>query len=232
MPERARILVVDDHPMVRGGLIRLLDQQKDMVCCGEAATPAEALQVAEQRKPDLAVIDLRLRNADGLELIKDLKARFPGVRCVVLTQYDTPLYVERALRAGAAGYVVKEQAPEDVLVAIRTVLAGEVYLRRGFAVQMLQRFVGKSQTLAAPGLEDLSDRELQVLQLLGVGLSTRKIADEMKISFKTVESHRENIKAKLRLSSAAELVHFATTWATGQAALPPGAFGETRKAEN
>jgi DNA-binding NarL/FixJ family response regulator len=211
---RTRILIVDDHPMVRSGLLRLIDEQKDMVCCGDAGTPKEALRLAETQNPDLAIIDLRLKNADGLDLIKDLRNQFPQIRCIVLSQYDSRLYVERALRAGASGYVVKEQGPEDVLAAIRTVSSGQVYLRRDFAVQLLQQFVG--QPAAGPaGPEQLSDRELHVLQLLGVGLSTREIAEQMGISFKTVESHRENIKTKLHLRTAAELVHFATNWVAG-----------------
>ena len=212
---RARILIIDDHAMVRGGLIRLIDEQPDMACCGEAATPAEALRIVEAQVPDLAVVDLRLKNADGLDLIKDLKARFPSLRCLVLSQYDTPMYVERALRAGAMGYVVKEEGPEDLLSAMRTVLAGDIYVRRDFAIQLLRSFVGHPPA-SSNGLEQLTDRELHVLQLLGAGLSTRDIADQMKISFKTVESHRENIKVKLRIRSAAELVHFATNWLAGR----------------
>ena len=218
---KSSILVVDDHPMVRDGLIRLISQQPDLVTCGQAGTVAETMAAMAKSKPDLVILDLRLKGADGLELIKTLKAQVPDLRILILSQYEAPLYVERALRAGALGYVVKEQAAEEVLKAIRSVLAGEVYLTRGMAARLLRKFVGPTSREAPVGAEPLTDRELHVLHLLGSGLSTREIATELKLSFKTVESHRENIKRKLGLRTAAALVHYATEWSREQVSMAP-----------
>jgi DNA-binding NarL/FixJ family response regulator len=209
---KARILVVDDHPMMRGGLIQLVNRQIDMTCCGEAGTAVEAHSAVTRLKPNLVIMDLRLKEGDGLELIKSLRSQFAGLRILVLSQYDAPHYVERALRAGASGYVVKDQAAEEVLSAIRSVLAGEVYLTRTLAARLLQTFVGTVPGTPRAGIELLTDRELHVLHLLGAGLSTRKVAAELSLSFKTVETHRENIKRKLGLRGAAELIHYASEW--------------------
>jgi DNA-binding NarL/FixJ family response regulator len=217
---RARLLIVDDHPVLREGLKGLIDRSKDLVCCGEAGSVAEAREAVAWHKPDLVILDLRLKSGDGLELIKSLKARFPGLRILVLSQYEAPLYVERALRAGAMGYVVKEQAANEVLGAIRAVLAGEVYLTRGMAARLLHKFVGAQPEATSEGTEPLTDRELHVLHLLGSGMSTREIATELNLSFKTVETHRENIKRKLGLQGAAALIHYATEWAREYVSLP------------
>jgi DNA-binding NarL/FixJ family response regulator len=208
----ARILVVDDHPMIREGLVRLIGRQSDLTCCGEAGTVAETLSGVAAQKPDLVILDLRLKGGDGLELIKSLKSQYPDLRILILSQYEAPLYAERALRAGALGYVVKEQAAEEVLTAVRTVLAGQVYLTRGMAALLLHKFVGVTGKTAQNGVQDLTDRELHVLHLLGGGMSTREIATELKLSFKTIETHRENIKRKLGLPGAAALIHYATNW--------------------
>lgn len=217
---KARILVVDDHPLLRGGVIRLINQQSDLTCCGEAGTVAEAQVAAAQLKPDLVILDLRLKGGDGLDLIKSLKAEFPSLRMIVLSQYEAPLYVERALRAGALGYVVKEQAAEELLSAVRTVLAGEVYLTRGMSARLLHTFVGATPGTPRSGIDQLTDRELQVLQLLGAGMSTRRVAEELKISFKTIETHRENIKRKLGVRDASALILYANEWAREQVSLP------------
>lgn len=209
---QTRVLVVDDHPMVRDGLIRLMSQQADLTCCGEASSVSEALAAVLTQKPDLVILDLRLKGGDGLDLIKSLLAQLPDLRILILSQYEAPLYAERALRAGALGYVVKEQAAEEILGAIRTVLAGEVYLTPGMAALLLHKFVGVPKSSNRAGTERLTDRELHVLHLLGAGLSTREIATELKLSFKTIETHRENIKRKLGLQTAAALVHYATQW--------------------
>lgn len=221
LARKARILVVDDHPMMRSGLIRLLDQQPDLVCCGEAGSVSEGHQAVGRLKPDLVILDLLLKGGDGLDLAKSLRAQFPAVRILILSQYEAPLYIERALRAGAMGYVVKDQAAEELLTAIRTVLGGEVYLTRAMASRLLHTFVGATTNAARSGISQLTDRELHVLQLLGAGMSTREIAQELKLSFKTVETHRENIKRKLNLRGAAELVHYANDWAREQVMVPP-----------
>jgi DNA-binding NarL/FixJ family response regulator len=218
---QARVLIVDDHPMVRDGLIRLISQHGDLMCCGEAGTVSEALLAAASLKPDLIILDLRLKGGDGLDLIKSLLAQSPDLRILILSQYEAPLYAERALRAGALGYVVKEQAAEEILGAIRTVLAGEVYLTRGMAALLLHKFVGAAPKTASNGAQQLTDRELHVLHLLGAGLSTREIAGELKLSFKTIETHRENIKRKLGLQNAAALVHYATQWSRQELSTSP-----------
>jgi DNA-binding NarL/FixJ family response regulator len=218
---KARILVVDDHPIVRSGLMRLIDQQGDMICCGEASLASEAQTAVEKLIPDLVILDLRLKGADGLELIKSLRGQYPGLKILILSQYDAPLYVERALHSGAMGYVVKEQAAEELIRAIRTVLAGEVYLTRAMAARFLRKFVGEGAKGPQAGIDQLTDRELHVLQSLGVGLSTRQIALELNLSIKTVETHRENIKRKLGLKGASELIHFANQWAREQVSVTP-----------
>jgi len=219
---KARILVVDDHPMVRDGLAQLIAQHPDLVCCGEADSVSAAQTAVERKTPDLVVLDLRLKGGDGLDLIKSLKSQYPKLKILVLSQYDAPMYAERALRAGAMGYVVKEQAAAEVLQAIRTVLGGQVYLTRSMASMLLQKIVGLNGAGGRGGIEALTDRELHVLNLLGGGLSTRQIANELKLSFKTVETHRENIKRKLGLRNAAALVHYATQWGRGQTPSSPG----------
>lgn len=213
-PIKSRILVVDDHPIVRSGLIRLIDLQEDLVCCGEASNAAEATACIAAKDPDLVILDLRLKGTDSLELIKELIFRFDRLRILVLSQYDTPIYVERALRAGARGYVLKDQAADDLLEAMRAVLTGEVYLSRAMAASLLHKMVRISKKASREGLDLLTDRELHVLRLLGSGRSTRAIAGELNLSFKTIESHRENIKLKLGLRDAAQLVHFATEWSS------------------
>lgn len=224
---KTRVLVVDDHPLVRNGLIRLINNQDDLVCCGEAGTVQEAQVAVAKEKPDLLILDLRLKSGDGLELIKSLRAQFPELRILIVSQYDAIIYIERALRAGASGYVIKDQAAEEVLTAIRTVLTGEVYLTRGMAALLLHRFVLAAPKGSSSRVEPLTDRELHVLQLLGGGMSTREIATELKLSFKTVETHRENIKRKLGLRGAAALVHFATEWAQEHISIRPDLTGET-----
>ena len=223
---KARILLVDDHPMLRSGLSRLLDQQPDMLCCGEAGSVAEGQAAVARLKPDLVILDLMLKGGDGLELAKVLKSKFPALRILILSQFDGSLYIERALRAGALGYVVKDQAAEELLTAIRAVLAGEVYLTRAMAARLLHTFVGTTPGASRAGVAQLTDRELHVLQLLGSGLSTRQIAAELKLSFKTVETHRENIKRKLSLRGAAELLHYANRWAREQVVLPSSMLQE------
>jgi DNA-binding NarL/FixJ family response regulator len=209
---KASILVVDDHPIVCQGLADLLDSQRDLFCCAGAGDLVTAQEAVVSKKPDVVLLDLRLGQADGLESIKTLISRFGDLRIVVISQFDETVYAERSLRAGAMGYVMKDQASEEVLGAIRAVLAGQVYLSRAMTNRVLQtNFAGKSSPRAA-SVEKLTDRELHVLQLLGVGISTRKIAGQMNLSIKTVETYREHLKQKLGLSNSTELVHYATHW--------------------
>ncbi len=211
-PVKSRVLVVDDHPIVREGLIGLINRQPDLVCCGQAGTAPAAEEAVIALEPDLILLDLRLGTRDGLELIKSLRAQVPSCRILVLSQMDEETFAERALRAGAQGYVMKEQASDELLGAIRTVLVGEIYATRGVAARLLRSMVGAGAQTLRQGVEQLTDRELHVLQLLGSGLSTRAIAAELKLSLKTVETHRENIKRKLGLANASQLLHYATLW--------------------
>jgi len=209
---KASILVVDDHPIVRQGLADLLDSQDDFFCCASAGDLVKAQEAVVAQKPDMVLLDLRLGQADGLESIKALKSRFENLRIVVISQFDETVYAERALRAGAMGYVMKDQATEEVLGAVRKVLDGKVYLSQAMTNRVLNsNFAGKFQPRAA-AVENLTDRELHVLQLLGIGTSTRKIAAQMNLSIKTVETYREHLKQKLGLSNSTELVHYATHW--------------------
>ena len=226
IPGKTRVLVADDHPMMRDSLVRLLEQQPDMCCCAEAGTVGETQEKIGQCRPDMVIMDLRLRNGDGIELIKSLKAQQPALPILVFSQHDSSVYAERSLRAGAMGYVTKDHAAEDLLEAIRTVASGRIYLTRGLAALLLHRFVG---TPAKKGgdAQILTDRELHVLELLGTGLSPREAATALNISFKTVETHRENIKRKLGLHTATALTHYAVEWATKQFVLPADRSNES-----
>jgi DNA-binding NarL/FixJ family response regulator len=212
---QARVLVVDDHPLVREGLMAMISRHRDFICCGEADSVAGTQKAVESCKPDLLLLDLRLRSGDGLDLIKTLQSAFPSLRILVISQFDEAVYAERALRAGARGYVMKQQATQEVLTAMRTILAGELYVSPRIAALALHKMVETKPVVPGSGIESLTDRELQVFRLLGGRLSTRQIAAELHLSFKTVETHRENIKHKLRLTGAAELVRYATEWVDG-----------------
>ncbi|HSY18928.1 MAG TPA: response regulator transcription factor [Candidatus Acidoferrales bacterium] len=212
---RARVLLVDDHPMVRRGLTELLNRTGDFHCCGEAESAVEAQKALSELKPDLVLLDLRLRNSDGLDLLKDFKLQDPAVKVLVLSQLDEMTYAERALHAGAMGYVMKENATEEIMTAMRQVLAGELYVSPRVHALAVRRMAGVKNNAAdnrASFVEMLTDRELQILQLLGQGVSTREIAADLCLSFKTIETHRENIKRKLGLKDAAALVYQATLW--------------------
>jgi DNA-binding NarL/FixJ family response regulator len=209
---KTRILVADDHPLMRDSVVRLIERCGDLTCCAETGTVAETLEAVARHRPDMIILDLRLKTGDGIELIKSLKARDPGLRVLVFSQFDTLVYAERALRAGAMGYVIKDQPADELIEAVRSVLAGRVYLTRALAAVILKRFVGSSSKKQMDG-HALTDRELHVLELLGGGMSTRQVAATLNLSFKTIETHRENIKRKLGLRTAAALTHYAVEWA-------------------
>jgi DNA-binding NarL/FixJ family response regulator len=207
-------LVVDDHPLFREGLVQLLDRQPGWVCCAQAATTQAALAAVDQCQPDLVLLDLRLGTGDGFELLANWSHQRPHLPVLVLSQGDEDIYAERALRAGARGYLMKDQAADEVVAAVRTVLAGQLYASRRVGLLVLQRSLGSPVTAGGSGLDRLTTRELQVFQWLGAGLSTRRIADQLHLSYKTIETHRENIKHKLALRDAPALTHCATTWVT------------------
>ncbi len=209
-----RILLVDDHPLVRERLAELINEQPDLRVCGEAADRHEALARLAQGPPDLAIVDLSLRNSHGLELIKDLHARDPHLPILVVSMHDEALYAERALRAGARGYINKQEATQNVLKAIRRLLAGQVYL----SPQLATRLAGstfKPERRAPSGIEQLSDRELRVFELLGQGRTLHQIAAELCLDVKTVEAYRARIRVKLGLPDARAVLQRAIDWSRG-----------------
>ena len=209
---KTRVVLVDDHPILRKGLAQLINLEADMMVCGEAEDGPKAFEAAGTLTPDIAVIDVSLKGGNGIELIKNLKARYPDLPTLVLSMYDESLYAERALRAGSLGYIMKEEAIEQVLVAIRRVLSGEIFLSDKMKAKMLQQLAtGKAKQVMSP-IEALTDRELEVFRLIGEGHSTRQIATELHLSVRTVEAYREYIKAKLNLKNSTELVQHAFHW--------------------
>jgi DNA-binding NarL/FixJ family response regulator len=207
-----RILIVDDHPLLRKGVAQLINNEKDMVVCGEAEDAHKALNAIGTTKCDVAIIDISLGGASGIELLKNIKVRYPKLLVMVLSMHDETVYAQRALRAGAAGYIMKQEASEKVLVALRKILNGEVYLSERLGNKMLNTLVGGRASLNGSPIEELSDRELEVFGLIGQGHGTRPIAEKLHLSVKTIESHRAHIKEKLNLKNATELVHHAIQW--------------------
>ncbi len=208
----ARILIVDDHPLVREGLIALISAQADFEVCGEAAGLTEARQMIGATRPHVVVLDLTLPDGNGIELVKELKASPDAVKVLVLSMHDESLFAERALRAGAMGYLGKHEVSRTIIQAVRTVLAGKLYLSPRMTEQMVQRAFGSSGDSRRSPLDLLSDREIQVFELIGQGLTVRQIATRLELSPKTVETHREHIKEKLTLKNTAELTRHAVQW--------------------
>ncbi len=216
MALKAKILLVDDHPMVREWLGTLINQQADMEVCGEADTAPKALQLVASLKPRVAVVDISMEGGSGLELIKNVKAAHPETTVIVLSMHDETLYAERALRAGARGYIMKREATKGVLQGIRTVLNGKLYVSEKLAMIIAEKFVDAKPKPAGSIVDQLSDRELEVFDLLGRGLGTRRIAEELHISVKTVQAFCARIKEKLQLADATELLHEALRWHEAQ----------------
>src|SRR5437870_4346557 len=212
--QKSRTVVVEDHPVLCDGLKQLINNQPDLACVGVADNISDAKRLVEQCKPDLMVLDLRLKGGDALDFIKTLRVEHPELKVLVLSQYDELLFAERALRAGASGYIMKENATDEVLRAIRKVLAGELYYSEKVAAAVMQRTLHEKPAGPHAGIDVLSDREMQVFQLLGASYSAREIAEQFHLSRKTIETHSENIKHKLGLHNAAELKRFACKWAT------------------
>jgi DNA-binding NarL/FixJ family response regulator len=209
---KKRILLVDDHPLLREGIAQLVNEQPDLQVCGEAEDRAGALALLEGARPDLAVVDLSLKDQSGLELIKDFKIRAPGLLVLVLSMHDESLYAERALRAGARGYIMKREASHKVLDAIRRILAGDIFVSDKIVAGILNKVSGQPPASTPAALAALSDRELEVLLLIGKGYGSQQIASQLHISVKTVETHRANIKLKLKFASGGELLQFAIRW--------------------
>jgi len=207
--DKAQILVVDDHPIMRHGIARLIDREPDLAVCAEAASADEALAAIAKTQPSLALVDLSLKGRPGLELIKEIQARYPQTIVLVLSMHDETIWAERSLAAGAVGYIMKQEDPRRVITAIRRALVGEMTLSQQVSAKLMKRVTSKRKTGERKLLEILGDRELEVLHLIGEGKTTKQIAADLNISLKTVEAHREHIKQKLELSTAAELLRYA-----------------------
>ncbi|KAA0887964.1 response regulator [Oryzomonas rubra] len=204
-----KIFVVDDHAIVREGLIKLIDQEPDLTVCGAAVDAPDALKQLSEVQPDLAVVDITLASTSGLDLVKGMKLRYPGMPVLVFSMHDETIYAERALRAGAAGYIMKSEAPEVVISGIRKTLLGKVYLSERMTERLLYKAIHKQDNECQDTIRSLSDREFQVFQLIGKGVASRQIAKQLNLSVKTIDAFRENIKHKLGLKSASELVQYA-----------------------
>jgi len=209
---KKRIFLVDDHPLVREWLTQLIHQQADLIVCGEAETCLEALQAIIITRPDVAIVDISLKDASGIELIKDLAAQSPQTVVLVLSMHEEAHYAERVLRAGAKGYVMKRETAKKVIAAIRQVLAGQVYISEPVATHLAARAVGARATTDWSPISGLSDRELEVFEMLGQGKGTRDIAETLHVSLKTVQAYCARIKEKLRLKGATELLREAVRW--------------------
>ncbi len=211
--KRHRVFVVDDHPIVRQGLALLIDQEPDLVVCGAAEEAESALEAITACRPDVVVLDISLPGPDGIDLLKMIRTTDQTLPILVLSMHDETTYAERALRAGANGYIMKQEATENVLVALRRILRQELYLSERIANRMLRQMVSRgSREVPQAPIARLSDRELEVFRLIGGGLGTRQIADELRISIKTVESYQAHIKEKLELQSSRDLVQHAIEW--------------------
>lgn len=212
-----RIYIVDDHPLVRQGLSQVINSEVDMETCGEAEDASEAMKGVGPANPDVIIVDISLRGNNGLELIKNLKAIHENIPILVFSMHDESIYAQRALRAGAKAYVMKKESPTKVVEAIRRIIKGEIYVSPSVADQLLHQIVNgpNNATFSSP-IDRLTDRELEVVQLIGRGLSSREIAESLNLSVKTIESHRAHVKEKLNLRNATELVQFSVQWVDQQ----------------
>jgi DNA-binding NarL/FixJ family response regulator len=208
---KCKVFLVDDHPIVRQGLALFIEREPDLMVCGEAEDATSALQAIRESPPDFVILDISLDGPDGLELLKTLRVRYPNLSLLVLSMHDESVYAERSLRAGANGFIMKQQAADKVITAIRHILGGDVYLSDRLTKRMLQQFVNGSISPRDP-LAKLNDRELEVFRLIGAGQGTRQIADELHVSTKTVESYPLHIKEKLAVRNARELVQHGVEW--------------------
>ncbi len=214
--KRARILLVDDHPLVRERLAEIINREADLIVSGEAGDRQAAIDAILATPPDLVIIDLTLKNSDGLELIKDIRVRWPGLRMLVVSMHDESLYAERVIRAGAMGYITKQEATRKILLAIRRVLSGSIYLNEKVANRLLTRLTQHGDPISGTPAELLADREFQVFELTGRGLNTHEIAARLNIAVKTVETYRARIREKLKLKDASELLQSAISWSRAQ----------------
>src|SRR6266852_716123 len=209
-----RVLIVDDHPIVRQGLRRIMENEEDLVVCGEAETARDARAAIKELNPDVMIADISLKQSDGIELVRDVRAHHPQLPILVLSMHDETIYAERMLSAGANGYIMKQAASEQFLVSLRRVLDGNIYVSEAVGNNMIQKFASGGAYVSANPIDRLSNRELQILHMIGKGMSTRETALSLNLSIKTVESHRQRIKRKLNLNTGTQLVQYALNWFT------------------
>jgi DNA-binding NarL/FixJ family response regulator len=206
---KKKLLVVDDHPLVRERVAELINQESDLIVCGEAGDANEALAAAKSLAPDMAIVDITLKDTYGIELVKQLKELYPKLPILVLSMHEESMYGERALRAGAKGYLTKQEASKKIIDAIRRIMRGEIYVSEKLGAALLQKVAGVKTEGGGSPIDLLTDRELEVFQLLGQGLAVREVAERLFVSVKTVEAHREHIKQKLKFKTSSELLRFA-----------------------
>ena len=211
-----RIYIVDDHPLVRHGLSQIVANEADMEICGEAEDSPAAIRGVGEANPDAIIVDISLKGANGIELIKNLKAIHDDIPILVFSMHDETIYAQRALRAGAKAYVMKKESPSKVIDAIRKIIQGEIYVSPSVADQVLHQIVNGPGNVSTSPVDRLTDRELEVVQLIGRGLSSREVAESLHLSVKTIESHRAHVKEKLSLRNATELVQFSVQWVDQQ----------------
>jgi DNA-binding NarL/FixJ family response regulator len=216
MLKKNKILIVDDHPLVREWLANLINEQPDLHVCGEAANAPQAFESISANRPAIVIVDLALEGGSGIELIKNIRAAHPNVATIVLSMHDESLYAERALRAGARGYIMKREATKKILQGIRSVLAGKLFISDKISGAMAEKFVEGNSTASESPVQQLSDRELEVFQLLGRGFTTRQIAEHLNIGFKTVQAYCARIKEKFNLANITELLREAIRWHESQ----------------
>jgi DNA-binding NarL/FixJ family response regulator len=214
-----RVLIVDDHPIVRQGLRRIMQNEDDLTVCGEAETTSQARTAIKELNPDIVITDLSLTRGDGIELVRDVRAHHPQLPILVLSMHDEAIYAERLLSAGANGYIMKQAASEQFLIAVRRVLEGHIYVSEAVGNNMIQKFAGGAAALSTNPIDRLSNRELQIIHMIGKAMSTREMADTLHLSIKTVESHRQRIKRKLNLKTGVQLVQYAVMGLSTQNAL-------------
>lgn len=211
--ERKKIIIVDDHPIVRQGLRAIIEEERDLEVCSETGNANDAIKLIGETNPDLALIDISLEgNVTGIDLVKSMQKRFPSVNALVMSMHDDKIYAERAIMAGAKGYIMKSEVEENIINAIRSVLKNELYLRPDASLNLVSKVYQKTTKHSKSSIDRLTDREFEILRFLGKGLGTRKIARELNLSVNTVESHRRNIRKKLNLKDSDELISYAIQW--------------------
>jgi len=213
---KTQVLIVDDHPVVRDGLTTIINHEQDLNVCGEADDAQEALKAVTELKPDVVVADISLKNSDGIELTKSIKAGHPKLPVIVLSVHDESVYAERALLAGAKAYLMKDAVSENIVKAIRTVLSGEIYVSNTISKKFLHKIAGDKKGTTKTPIENLSYREFEIFRLIGKGFKASQIARQLHLSTKTIETYRSRIKEKLNLPNAAELLQYSIKWAKSQ----------------